>query len=166
MKEIKKFIVENKFLVILFVFIIVSFIGIAIYNHTRNERIYETQKPDGSSYVKKEYDANEYRPVTIELIDLLNEYYKFFIKKQINTPEEAYALLSQTSKERFNNDYQEYLKYVKDITTINSIKNEIKEYRINSDNKHIYEIIDTEDNKYAIHEKAVWDIEISINGKR
>lgn len=166
MEKVKDFYNENRLLIIIFIIVIIGAISLLIYNTSQKEKIFEPIAPSDDNYIKTNYQVNEYRPVTIELSDLLNEYYKEFMTKQVKDPEAAYQMLTDETKKSFNNDYQEYKKYLNQVLTINSLKNEVREYRIDKDNKSIIEIIDSEDNKYTIYENAVWDIKISIDGKK
>lgn len=85
-------------------------------------------------------------------------------KKKVNNPEEAYEMLTNENKSKFEN-VDKYKKYVEKTNTINTINNKIKEYRRSQEYKNGYDIIDSEGNKYTIIENAVWDIRIIDNGK-
>lgn len=73
-------------------------------------------------------------------------------------------MLTSESKKKFETA-EKYEEYAKKTKTINTYTNTIKEYRKDPENKYAYDIIDTEGNKYTFIEKAIWDIEVSDNGK-
>lgn len=165
MEAVKEFIKENKLLIIAGIIIVIICSCFYYYHNKKNEVNYDPGESADISYIKREYKANEYSPVTVELIDVLNEYYSYFMKKQVFEPEEAYEMLTDNSKKDFGSK-EEYLKDVDNITTINALKNKIEEYRVDKNNEHIIEIVDSEDNKFTIEEAAVWDFKISIDGKK
>ena len=134
------------------------------YDESNNENIYSRNKVRNEliPYIKKEYKSNEYINIDVELIDLLNEYYAYFVKKKINSPKEAYKMLTEENKKKFGSA-EKYEEYVKKTLTIKAPTNKIKEYR--EGNKNSYDIIDTEGNKYTFVEHAIWDIEVIDNGK-
>lgn len=164
MDKVKKFLVENKgILIIALIFLVLAFTLYYVINK-RESATYNSGGMEDTPYVKKEYKANEYINVEIELIDILNEYYRYFIQKKVNNPEEAYEMLTNENKSKFEN-VDKYKKYVEKTNTIKTINNKIKEYRRSQEYKNGYDIIDSEGNKYTIIENAVWDIKIIDNGK-
>lgn len=164
MDSVKSFIKDNKVLIIVGVVLLILCSSLYFYDYLRNKEIYDKNGTTDTPYVKHEYEANQYTNIDVELIDVLNDYYTYFIKKKYTSPKEAYEMLARESKKRFESveDYEDYCKKSK---TIFSFTNEIKEYRDNADIKNAYDIIDTEGNKYTFIEKAVWDIEVIDNGK-
>lgn len=166
MDKVKTFFKENKALIIVGIILLIICVSIYFYDYQRRNKVYQN---NGSSvtdtpYVKREYKANEYTNMDVELIDVLNDYYTYFIKKKYSDLKTAYALLSKESKEKYENE-EKYAEYAKRTKTINSLTNKVKEYRQNPENKKAYDIIDSEGNKFTILEKAVWDIEVSDYGK-
>ena len=166
MKKIKDFCIENKILLITGILLLVLSSFLYFYYNKSNNVEYNKGEEENIEYVKSDYKVNQYQPVTIDLVDLLNDYYSYYINLQINKPEEAFELLTDDSKEKFNNDIEEYKKYVKKLNTVKTLTNKIEQYRINEINKQIIEIIDSEDNKFTIYESAVWNFKISIDGKK
>lgn len=164
MDKVKKFLIENKALIIIALIFLVLAVTLYYVINKRESVTYNGGGMEDTPYVKKEYKANEYINVEIELIDILNEYYRYFIQKKVNNPEEAYEMLTNENKSKFEN-VDKYKKYVEKTNTINTINNKIKEYRRSQEYKNGYDIIDSEGNKYTIIENAVWDIRIIDNGK-
>lgn len=168
MDNIKNLIKDNyKILLILLFSLIIGIIVYTYYNYEyKKEYVRKSDNPEFSSeYSIKKYDANQYSGVTIELKDLIYEYYKDYINKSLNNPEEAYAMLTEESKKQFNNDIEKYKEYIKYQSSINTKNNKIIKYRENKELIPSYDIIDSEDNKFRIIENAIWDIEIEIKGK-
>ena len=162
MSKVKDFIKENKWLLLIALVVIAASIGLYYYYSQQNKR--DIPAPDlDVDYKEQNYGANEYHPVTVDYIDLLNEYYKFFMDLQISNPKEAYNYLSEESKKKY--DYEKYEEYLKKTLTINSKTAEVTKYRVDKYDKSIVEIIDSEDTKYTLKEKAIWDFEITLNGK-
>lgn len=165
MASVKSFIKDNKALIIAGVILLIVCVSLYFYDYSKNKKTYEATGETDTPYVKREYKANEYTNIDVELIDVLNDYYAYFIKKKYTLPEEAYEMLTDSSKKEFANK-EEYKEYCKKTKTINSLTNSIKEYRINEDDRNAYDIIDTEGKKYTIYEHAVWDIKVSDNSKK
>ncbi|MCX4249293.1 MAG: hypothetical protein OSJ65_05980 [Bacilli bacterium] len=164
MEKVKKFLTENKALVIIaLIFLALAFV-LYYVNNKRESVTYNPEAMGETPYVKKEYKANEYINVEIELIDILNEYYRYFMQKKIKNPEEAYKMLTNENQSKYES-VDKYKKYVEKTITINTLNNKIKEYRKSQEYKNGYDIIDSEGNKYTIIENAVWDIKIIDNGK-
>lgn len=170
MDNLKNFIKENKGIVIIFILVILVAIGVFIYNQTSKEEAYEknltVEEAADIEYVKKNYQVNEYQNVTIELIDILNEYYRYYINKLISSPEEAYEMLTNESKEYFGNDFEKFNDYVKKINTLSLQTSKVSEYRTNNGRIKSYDIIDSDGNKFTIYEKSIWDIEIAFKGRK
>ena len=139
-------------------------IGLYFYDYKKKSEEYNKAGEFDTPYVKREYKVNEYTNIDVELIDILNDYYASFIKKKYTNPKEAYEMLTSESKKKFETA-EKYEEYAKKTKTINTYTNTIKEYRKDPENKYAYDIIDTEGNKYTFIEKAIWDIEVSDNGK-
>lgn len=169
MNKVKVFLKDNIFLVIIFVLVVGTFIGFTIYNQINNSKEYEKKVTESDmvdvDYIKKNYKVNEYQNVTIDYIDILDEYHSYFVRKMVNDPDKAFAMLTDESKKMFNNSIEEFKKYIKENATVSFKNSKVKEYRTNN-KKNKIEIIDTDNNKYTIFENAVWDIKISIDGKR
>lgn len=169
MDNVKTFLKENIILVIVFVIVVGTFIGFTIYNQINNSKEYEKKVTEADmvdvDYIKKNYKVNEYQNVTMDYVDILDEYHSYFVRKMVTDPMKAYELLTNESKKKFNNDIEEFKKYIKDNATVAFKTSKVREYRTNS-KKNKIEIIDTDNNKYTIYENAVWDIKISIDGKK
>ena len=165
MKEVKKFIKENRIFIIAGTLIVLLCIGIYFYTARARNIVYDKGEDNDIEYIERNYKANEYRPVTIELVDLLQEYYLYYLRLQVNNPDEAYNMLTDECKSKFNNDVSEYKKYVKEINTILTLENKVEKYRVDKYNNQIIEIIDSEQNRYTIYEYGVWDFKISVDGK-
>lgn len=165
MKTVKEFFKENKIFIIAGISIVILCIGIYYYTARARKIVYDKGEDKDIEYIERKYAANEYSPVTIELIDLLQEYYLYYIRLQVNNPDEAYDMLTDECKSRFNNDIKEYKNYIKQINTILTLDNKVEKYRVDKYNNQIIEIVDSEQNKYTIYEYGVWDIKISIDGK-
>lgn len=170
MDNFKNFIKVNKGLVIIFTLTILIALTVFIYNKTTGEETYEKNLTEEEAtdveYIKKNYQVNEYRNVTIDLIDLLNEYYRDYVDKLINSPKEAYEMLTSESKEDFENDFEKFNNYVKKIKTIGLKTSKVTEYRTNKGRITSYDIIDSEGNKFTIYEKSIWDLEITFKGRK
>lgn len=164
MDKVKKFISDNKILIIVGVLLLIICIGLYFYDYKKKSEEYNKAGEFDTPYVKREYKVNEYTNIDVELIDILNDYYASFIKKKYTNPKEAYEMLTSESKKKFETA-EKYEEYAKKTKTINTYTNTIKEYRKDPENKYAYDIIDTEGNKYTFIEKAIWDIEVSDNGK-
>lgn len=164
MDKVKKFISDNKVLIIVGVLLLIICIGLYFYDYKKKSEEYNKAGEFDTPYVKREYKVNEYTNIDVELIDILNDYYASFIKKKYTNPKEAYEMLTSESKKKFETA-EKYEEYAKKTKTINTYTNTIKEYRKDPENKYAYDIIDTEGNKYTFIEKAIWDIEVSDNGK-
>jgi len=166
MDKVKKFIRDN--IVLLVVLLIILIVAIIVYIITGKSVEYSYNITDEAintpSYIEKKYDANTYQNQTIELLDLLTYYYKYYINLEINNPTEAYNLLSDESKNKFNNNVDEYIEYVESIKTINTKDNTIAKYRETEDS--VYDIIDSENYRYTIEENAVWDFKVTIKGQQ
>lgn len=170
MDNVKNFIKGNKGIVIVFVLTVTIAIALFVYNKTTTNDGYEKNLTEEEAtdveYVKKNYQVNEYHNVSIELIDILNEYYRDYVNKLINSPEEAYEMLTSESKEDFGNSFEEFNEYVKKINTLRLSTSKVSEYRTNKGRIKSYDIIDTEGNKFTIYEKSVWDLEITFKGRK
>lgn len=170
MNNVKNFIKENKGIVIIFVLTISVALGLFFYNKANKTEYLDKNLTDEEakdiSYIKKNYQVNEYQNVTIELIDLLNDYYRSYVNKLTNHPEEAYEMLTEESKKDFGNNFEEFSKYVKKIKTLGLQTSKVSEYRTNNGINKSYDIIDTEGNRFTIYEKSIWDYEISFKGKK
>lgn len=166
MDNFKDSLKENKTIIIIGCIIVLIAIIAAIYNGLKSDGTTEKDlsKIEQDNYIQTNYKVNEYRVINISELDLLKSYFSDFIKKQINNPEKAWDLLSDESKNKFNNNLDEYKKYIKENTTINTVNNEIEEYRKNEDG--VYDIIDSEENKYTINEYSTWDFRVTLNGKK
>lgn len=164
MDKVKKFIIDNKVLIIVGVVLLIICAGLYFYDYKKKSEEYNKAGEFDTPYVKREYKVNEYTNIDVELIDILNDYYSSFIKKKYTNPKEAYEMLTSESKKKFET-VEKYEEYAKKSKTINTYTNTIKEYRKNAENKNAYDVIDTEGNKYTFVEKAIWDIEVSDNGK-
>ena len=164
MDKVKKFISDNKILIIVGVLLLIICIGLYFYDYKKKSEEYNKAGEFDTPYVKREYKVNEYTNIDVELIDILNDYYASFIKKKYTNPKEAYEMLTSESKKKFETA-EKYEEYAKKTKTINTYTNTIKEYRKDPENKYAYDIIDTEGNRYTFIEKAIWDIEVSDNGK-
>lgn len=164
MDKVKKFISDNKVLIIVGVLLLIICIGLYFYDYKKKSEEYNKAGEFDTPYVKREYKVNEYTNIDVELIDILNDYYASFIKKKYTNPKEAYEMLTSESKKKFETA-EKYEEYAKKTKTINTYTNTIKEYRKDPENKYAYDIIDTEGNRYTFIEKAIWDIEVSDNGK-
>lgn len=164
MDKVKKFISDNKILIIVGVLLLIICIGLYFYDYKKKSEEYNKAGEFDTPYVKREYKVNEYTNIDVELIDILNDYYASFIKKKYTNPKEAYEMLTSESKKKFETA-EKYEEYAKKTKTINTYTNTIKEYRKDPENKYAYDIIDTEGNKYTFIEKAIWDIKVSDNGK-
>lgn len=164
MDKVKRFISDNKVLIIVGVLLLIICIGLYFYDYKKKSEEYNKAGEFDTPYVKREYKVNEYTNIDVELIDILNDYYASFIKKKYTNPKEAYEMLTSESKKKFETA-EKYEEYAKKTKTINTYTNTIKEYRKDPENKYAYDIIDTEGNKYTFIEKAIWDIEVSDNGK-
>lgn len=170
MGNIKKFLKGNKGVVIVFILTIFAALGLLVYNKMTKEESYEKNLTEEEArdveYVKKNYQVNEYQNVTIELIDLLNEYYRDYINKLTSNPQEAYEMLTSESKEKFSNDFDEFNNYIKKINTLSLQTSKVAEYRTNNGRIKSYDIIDSDGNKFTIYEKSIWDLEIAFKGKK
>ncbi len=170
MNSIKTFIKDNKGVVIIFILTVLVAAALFIYNKVTYEEYTDKNLTEEEvkdiPYIKKNYEVNEYQNVTIDLIDLLNDYYRDYINKLINDPKTAYELLTVESKESFGNNYDEFKKYVDKINTLQLKTSKVAEYRTNKGRIKNYDIIDTSDNRFTIYEKSVWDYEISFAGKK
>ncbi len=157
---------ENKKLIIVAIIVILIVVGVAIYNNVKPKPKYdpEVNEYNDVTYIKKNYKVNEYSVVNISELDLLNAYLKKYLTLAINDPEEAFAMLSKETKESFNNNIDEYKKYVNSITSIYTKDNEVVKYR-KGEKSNQTEIVDSEKNKYIITEHSIWDIEITLNGR-
>lgn len=164
MDKVKRFISDNKVLIIVGVLLLIICIGLYFYDYKKKSEEYNKAGEFDTPYVKREYKVNEYTNIDVELIDILNDYYASFIKKKYTNPKEAYEMLTSESKKKFETA-EKYEEYAKKTKTINTYTNTIKEYRKDPENKYAYDIIDTEGNRYTFIEKAIWDIEVSDNGK-
>ncbi len=167
MDKVKSFIKDNIVLVIVFILVVGIFIGFLIYQHYTSSIAYEKNVTDmvDVDYIKKNYEVNEYQNVTVEYVDVLDEYHSYFISKMINDPEGAYEMLTDECKKQYNEDIEEFKKYINDNVTVAYRTSMVSEYRTNG-TKNVIEIVDTDNNKFTIYEDAVWDIKISIDGKR
>lgn len=170
MASVKEFIRENKVVVLVFVLTVSIAIGVFIYHqmfpNNPHEKNLTNDDVSDIQYVKKNYQVNEYHNVTIELSDLLNEYYRSYINKLLHSKKDAYEMLTAESKENFGNSYDEFSKYVDKITTIGLADSKVTEYRTNDGRIKSYDIIDSEGNKFTIYEKSIWDLEFSFEGKK
>ncbi|MCH5167614.1 MAG: hypothetical protein J1F35_06990 [Erysipelotrichales bacterium] len=165
MKKLKDFIVENKIFLIVGTIIVGLCCFLYIYHNRKLGIEYKPGNPTDVEYIQNTYEENQYSPVTIELIDLLNEYYSYYIKYQVKDADKAYELLTDETKESFNNDIEEYKKYINKINTIKTINNQVEKYRLVNKNEHVIEIVDSEGYKFTIYENSVWDFKISLDGK-
>lgn len=167
MDEFKDALKENKRWIIIGSILIIIGISIFIYNAIKSDGITEKDGTTISTdeYKLTNYEVNEYRVISMSDIDVLNAYLKDYLTKMLNNHEESWDLLSDETKNNFNNNIEEYEDYIDSITTIYTYSNEIVEYRINDDYNYAYDIIDSEGNKYTIIENAVWDFKITLDGK-
>lgn len=81
MDKVKKFISDNKILIIVGVLLLIICIGLYFYDYKKKSEEYNKAGKFDTPYVKREYKVNEYTNIDVELIDILNDYYASFIKK-------------------------------------------------------------------------------------
>lgn len=168
MDKISTFIKENKLVVILFILTVLIAVGLFIYNKSNVENLDKNLTEEEATdvpYIKKNYEVNEYHNVSIDLIDLLNDYYHDYVNKIINNPKEAYEMLTSEAKEDFGNNYDDFKEYIDKINTVTFRTGSVKEYRTNKGRIPSYDIIDDAGNRFTIYEKSVWDYEISFEGR-
>lgn len=156
----------NKKLLIVATIVIIIAISALIYSNLKTPPTYnpEINNSNDVTYIKKNYEVNEYSVINMSELDLLNAYLKKYLVYTVTNPDKAYEMLSETSKKTFNNDINEYKKYLSVNTSIYTKDNEITKYR-NGKEKYTYDVVDSEKYKYIIYEKATWNIEITLNGK-
>jgi hypothetical protein len=166
MDNLKQALKENIKLIIIAVIIIAIALGVVIYNNLTPTLSYnpEIDEYNDVEYVKKNYEVNEYSVINMSEYDLLNAYLKKYVTLEVTNPDKAYEMLSDKSKESFDNDVSKYKEYISGIISINTKENTVTKYRDGSSSNQI-EIIDSESNKYIITEYAIWDIEITLNGR-
>lgn len=167
MDSFKDALKENKLIIIALILIIIVMIMVGIMNDKKEQEIMngrnETKQED-ISYEKKNYKVNEYQIMNMSEFDVFQDYYKDFITTLVDNPDEAYYKLSIDSRNEYTKE--EFIEYAKKIKTIFTKNNEIKEQRRKKQGSRvIYEIIDSEENSFTIIETAVWDYQVTINGK-
>lgn len=157
---------DNKKLLIVAFLVISIAIGFVIYDKIKLEPTYnpEISENNDVGYIKKNYKVNEYSVVNMTELDLLNAYLKKYLRYASTNPEKAYEMLSASSKESFNNDFNKYKEYLSENTSIYTKDNEVTKFRTGKE-IYTYDIVDSEKYKYIIHEKATWNIEITLNGR-
>jgi len=166
MDNVKEFIKDNFVLLIILFTVVIASVIVYVVKSDEKEITYEIteNEVDTPSYIEKKYDANTYQNQTIELFDLLSYYYEYYIDLELNNPNEAYELLSDESKNKFNNNLDEYKEYINNIITIDTYNNTLIKYREVEDN--VYDIIDSENYQYTIEENAVWDFKITLKAQQ
>lgn len=166
MNKLKNIIRDNKILVGLFIIIILVFIGAIIYNLIKKDEIYSPSM-DHVPYIKFKYAENEYQNVDITDADMVTFYYRDFIAKLINDPDEAWKLIGANSKKnKFNNDIKIFKNYIKSIKTIQTEKAEISKYKYDKKGyKNVITIISSENYLYEFTEYGVWKYSVEIGSQ-
>ncbi len=114
-----------------------------------------------SDYGKDAYAYNEFQITNVTTEVLIQRYFQDFKYKVINSPKEAYDLLSNNSKNNFS-DYSSFLDFVnKKMDKIVDVS--VKQYTVQGNSKNpTYIVIDQYGNQYTFSCRAVLIYEIDI----
>ncbi|MDE5630444.1 MAG: hypothetical protein K2I70_02475 [Bacilli bacterium] len=166
MDRVKEIVKDNIIWIIILLVLIGFIVGYNIYNYLDGKEIYnDPMVTDRESipYINHTYEANEYRVITVEKYDVINNYYKDFINKMVNNTKLSWDYISEEEKKnRFNDKYEEYEKYVSTITTVKTLSNKVEKYKISS---NTITVIDSANNMYEFEENGVWNYKVSFNGQ-
>lgn len=154
MKKIINFIKENIMLIFILIVVIVFLIGRMVYSKLNNK----LEINDIEVVEKQKYEANEFFPIRSERVDLYTAYINYFIKLYKEDSEKAFLLLTDACREKFDNDSNNFKKYVE--------KNKILEFKnimkYGEKNSNRYVIYDNLNNAYYINENGTWNFKLDI----
>lgn len=165
MNKVKKIFRENAFIILLGVIIISIFLVQFISKTIENSKKYSSDLMNNGEiyYIEHKYEDNEYKVINMDEFDIINYYYRDFIKKLVNNPEEAWELLDDNNKsEVFGTDIDAFMTKVKQIVTVKTKNNKIEKYKKQNGK---YTIVDTEDHMYVIEDNGVWNYKVSYLGQ-
>lgn len=155
---IKKY--HKTLLLILFIALVIA--GIFLYRYIKDHS--GEYKPDNSPvyYEIKKFEDNQYEVVYLDEVDVFKGYHKDFVRLMINNPTLAYdRLTSDCKKNIFNDNYDDFLKYVKKLDKTVLLTSSVSKY--NKDGDRII-VVDNTDSSYVFYEKGVWNYSVYING--
>lgn len=163
MDKVKKIIKDNIIWICILFVLIGVLVGYSIYNYIEDKKVFNEpmlSEPENIPYVNYKYADNEYRVITVEKYDVFNSYYKDFINKMVNNPKLSWDYVSDAEKKnRFNNKYEEYEKYIKTIINARTLNNKVDRYKVS--NKTIT-VIDSANYMYEFIENGVWNYKVSF----
>lgn len=165
MDKFKQIVKENIVWIVILVALLLALSGYLIYNNLRQEEIYEDpmMSDEKIPLINYTYEDNEYRVITVEKSDVFNSYYKDFINKAIKNTKESWNLVNdEEKKERFNNKYEEYEKFIKSLLTVKSSTNRVEKYKVSG---NTITVIDSAHYMFEFEEKGVWNYKVSFKGQ-
>ena len=171
MNNVKKIIKENIPFVIIALTLIAIVITFSVMDYVNGKKIYRSGLQDQESvpYENKEYKENEYKVVNISKETMAMYYLREIIYEIHKEPKKLWEKIPAVDKEKkYNNSFKNFEKELNKIITSVSIRNTLKEYGIkNNDlNQTVYILMDNEYNSFKVVEKGVWDIEVTLLGKK
>jgi hypothetical protein len=155
------FIQENK-RTIIFIVVIVLILG-GIFTYRTIQRNTGTYAPNVDEVHKEiiKYADNEYVIYNIKNEDVYRSYYRNFMNLLLNDPVKAYnKLYHNTKADKFNNNYDNFLKYVKSLDRKTLMTSDVTRYN-DEDNRII--VVDNTGSSYVFYENGVWNYTVDIN---
>lgn len=154
---------NKKKIIFIIIFSIVLIAGLLL-TLFKEEKVDYNPEPIEVDYVKKNYKYNEYKVISVEKLDVVNNYYNSYLNLLLNNQEKLFEKLTDTNKNKFDKDFSKFKDYIKKIITSKTKNAKVEKYDIQEfDNSRIITIIDSENNKVIFHEKAVNVYQIEID---
>lgn len=153
---------KNDFKLLGIGFLVLAFIAGIIYLifNIDNFKVYTF---DFNLQTKESYAANEVIATYVDEDTLVQNYYMDFVTLLIYDREEAYKLLSKEAKEGDYPSLEIFNNKVDEMFENGLLEATVSEYlKSESDNKKIYTITDSKENKITIIENSIMDYKVNI----
>ena len=144
------------FLVLLLICGIVALLTFKLINKE------EKQNNDEFIEIKEKYEYNEFKFLTVTDKLLIQRYFVNFKDKLLTSPEDAYKLVDNETKEKYPNyvDFKEYINLKYDEIYLSKVE----KYSIKTKgNKNIYVILDQFNNMYTFDTTAILIYKVNID---
>lgn len=169
MDSFKKIIKENIPVITIALVLIASIVAYKVIDYVNGKKTYYSGLNTNESvkYENKKYEENEYKIINVSQEAMAQYYYKEIMNEVHNDPKLLWERISDVSKkEKYKNDYNEFLKDIAKIKTATSKMNTLTNYGVKGENKNIYVLVDSEYNKFQVTENGVWNIKVDILSKQ
>lgn len=161
-----KFIEEHKAEITLVFIMIAILIAVLLFNLKKKEIFHDLDMSNETvEEFNVKYEENEYKVITMDQVDLINLYHNDFVYRLATNPEETWNLLSSDGKANFK-DKDDYVNYIKNITTKNTKTSKVVSYKnVSKTSSSKFEILDSENVKIIIEDAGIWNYKIHYIAK-